>query len=132
MDKISKGMTVDAAQTEALERALLSAVDFAQDEDQLLLIATYMSQAGLEQRALSLYQQISKSNPSRPEPFLQGLALAQKLNDVQAIQWACVGVLSQAWSNDQRELAGGAVRIGRATAQRVVGDCRQEAGRRVV
>ena len=66
MDKISKGMTVDAAQTEALERALLSAVDFAQDEDQLLMIAAYMVQAGLEQRALNLYQQISKANPARP------------------------------------------------------------------
>src|SRR5262245_18446882 len=125
MDKISKGMTVDAAQTEALERALLSAVDFAQDEDQLLLIATYMAQAGLEQRALSLYQQMSKSNPSRPEPVLQGLALAQKLNDVQAIQWSCVGVLSQAWSNDQRELAERAFRIGRATYNQLIADGRK-------
>jgi hypothetical protein len=125
MDKISKGMTVDAAQTEALERALLSAVDFAQDEEQLLLIATYMAQSGLEQRALSLHQQISKANPSRPEPYLQGLGLAQKLNDVQAIQWACVGVLSQAWSNDQRELAERAFRIGRATHSQLLADGRK-------
>ncbi len=125
MDKISKGMTVDAAQTEALERALLSAVDFAQDEEQLLLVATYMAQSGLEQRALSLYQQISKANPSRPEPYLQGLALAQKLNDVQAIQWGCVGVLSQAWSNDQRQIAERAFRIGRATYDQLMEEGRK-------
>src|SRR5207244_376425 len=115
----------DAAQTEALERALLSAVDFAQDENQLLLIAAYMAQSGLERRALSLYQQVSKSNASRPEPYLQGLVLAQRLNDVQAIQWACAGVLSQAWSNDQRELAERAFRIGRATYNQLVADGRK-------
>jgi Mg-chelatase subunit ChlD len=122
MDKISKGMTVDAAQTEALERALLSAVDFAQDEDQLLMIAAYMVQAGLEQRALNLYQQISKTNPGRPEPYLYGLAIAQRLNDVQSIQWGCVGVLSQAWSSEQRPLAERAFRVGRATYEQLLAD----------
>ena len=51
---------------------------------------------------------------------MQGLALAQRLNDVQAIQWACVGVLSQAWSNDQRALAERAYRIGRATYEQLL------------
>ena len=63
LDKINKGVKIDAAQNESLERALLSAVDFAQDEDQLVMIAAYMAQAGLERRALSIYQQISKANP---------------------------------------------------------------------
>jgi hypothetical protein len=68
-DKMNKGVKIDAAQTEALERALLSAVDFAQDEDHLVMIAAYMAQSGLEQRALSVYRQISKANPTRPEPL---------------------------------------------------------------
>jgi hypothetical protein len=34
---------------------------------------------------------------------------------VQAIEWACVGILSQAWSSEQRELADRAFRIGKAT-----------------
>ena len=71
----------------------LSAVDFASDENQVIMVAAYMAQAGLQQRALKLYQQIGNANPSRPEPFIQGLALAQRLNDVAAIQWACVGLL---------------------------------------
>jgi hypothetical protein len=125
-DKISKGMTVDAAQNEALERALLSAVDFAQDEDQLLLIASYMSHSGLHQRALSLYQQISKANPALPEPYLNGLSLAQRLADVQAIQWACVGVLSQAWTNEQRDLEERAFRIGRATYEQLLSEGRKD------
>jgi hypothetical protein len=126
LDKINQGIKIDAAQTEALERALLSAVDFAQDEDQLVLIAAYMAQAGLERRALSVYQQISKANPSRPEPLLQGLALAQRLNDVQAIEWACVGILSQAWSGEHRELAERAFRIGKATYGQLLEEGRKE------
>src|SRR5262249_13674262 len=96
LDKINRGVKLDGAQTDELERALLSAVDFAQDEDQLVMVAAYMAQAGLEKRALAVYQQVAKLNPSRPEAYLQGLALAQRLNDVPAIQWACVGILSQA------------------------------------
>jgi hypothetical protein len=74
-----------------------------------------MAQAGLDKRALAVYQQVAKLNPSRPEAYLQGLALAQRLNDVQAIEWACVGILSQAWNGEQRELADRAFRIGKAT-----------------
>jgi len=115
LDKINRGMKLDEAQTEELERALLSAVDFAQDEDQLVMVAAYMAQAGLEKRALAVYQQVTKLNPSRSEAYLQGLALAKRLNDVRAIQWACVGILSQAWSGEQRDLADQAFRIGKAT-----------------
>src|SRR4029079_19520163 len=42
-----------------------------------------------------------------------------------AIQWACVGVLSKAWSNDQRELAERAFRIGRATHSQLLADGRK-------
>jgi hypothetical protein len=53
------------------------------------------------------------------------LALAQRLNDVQAIQWACVGVLSQAWSSDQRELGERAFRIGKATYNQLLAEGRK-------
>jgi hypothetical protein len=122
LDKINRGMKLDEAQTEELERALLSAVDFAQDEDQLVMVAAYMAQAGLEKRALTVYQQVAKLNPSRPEAYLQGLALAQRLNDVQAIEWACVGILSQGWSSEQRDVADRAFRIGKATYAQLLAD----------
>jgi hypothetical protein len=118
----SLGKKVDAAQNEELERALLSAVDFAQDEDQLVMIAAYMAQCGLERRALSLYQQIAKANPSRGEAYAQGLALAQKLNDVDAIRWAAVGILSQAWTGPEQATAERALRIAKATYQQLMSD----------
>ena len=42
----------DGAKNEELERALLSAVDFAETEDQMIILAAYMGQAGLEPRAI--------------------------------------------------------------------------------
>jgi hypothetical protein len=81
-----------------------------------------MAQAGLERRALSVYQQVAKANPRRPEPYLQGLALAQRLNDVQAIQWACVGIMSQAWEGEHLDLAKRAYRIGEATYQQLLAE----------
>jgi hypothetical protein len=48
--------------------------------------------------------------------------LAQRLNDVPAIEWACVGILSQAWSSEQRELADRAFRIGKATYAQLLAD----------
>src|SRR5207247_399613 len=80
-EAMALAMRADGAKNEELERALLSAVDFAETEDQMVMLAAYMAQAGLEPRALKLYQQIGNANPSRPEPFLQGLALAKKLDD---------------------------------------------------
>jgi hypothetical protein len=81
-----------------------------------------MAQSGLERRALSLYQQIAKANPSRGEAYAQGLALAQKLNDVEAIQWACVGILSQAWTGAEQATAERAMRIAKATHQQLQSD----------
>ena len=56
---------------------------------------------------------------------MQGLALAQRLNDAQAIQWACVGILSQAWSGEQNELAERAFRIGKATFEQLLAEGRK-------
>ena len=104
---------------ELLERALLSAVDFAKDEDQAILIAAYLAQAGLPRRALEVYREVAKVSPSRPEPYLQGLALAQQLNDVEAIQWGCLGILAQAWPADQQQIPERAFRIARATYEQL-------------
>jgi hypothetical protein len=117
---------LDDQQQELLERALLSAVDFAQDADHAILIAAYLAQAGLPRRALEVYREVSKVNPSRPEPYLQGLALAQQLNDLEAIQWGCLGILSQAWPADQQEIPERAFRIARAAYEQLLSEGRKQ------
>ena len=35
-----------------------------------------------------MYQQASRQNPVRPEPYIIGLRLAREMKDVDAIEWA--------------------------------------------
>lgn len=124
-EAMTLAMRMEGAKTEDLERALLSAVDLAENVNQMLVVAAYMAHAGLHGRALKVYQQVASADPSRPEPFIQGLALAQRLDDVEAIQWACVGLLSQAWTGEQRAIGENAERVSKATYERLLADNRK-------
>ncbi|MBA63106.1 MAG: hypothetical protein CMJ76_12155 [Planctomycetaceae bacterium] len=95
-------MQANHAPIEDVERALMSAVDYSNDEESLLAAGIYMSEVGLHERALKVLRDVSEVNPYRPEPYVRGLALAKRLGDLEALQWASVGVLSQAWTNEQR------------------------------
>jgi uncharacterized membrane protein YgcG len=119
-EALSLALQASAAPPEELERALMSAVDFANSEDEVLFIAAYMTKAGLYQRALSLCQQVTAANPSRHDAYLQGLQLAQRLNDTKAIQWACVGILSQSWPREQQHLGANAYRLAKVTYEQLL------------
>lgn len=110
-----------------VERSLLSALDFANDGFDALYIAAYMAQNGFEARALKLYRQVSKLDPSRPEPLALGLALAEKLDDVEALQWATAGILSQAWPSEQAAIWERAYRVAESTLARLKDNNQQEA-----
>ncbi len=84
-----------------VERALMSGVDFAQSTDELLYVAQYLGRTGFEKRALKMFEQVALAEPLRPEPYLYGLQLAQRLNDVDGIRWSSLGILKQAWPKDK-------------------------------
>ena len=86
----------DRPQSE-IERALLSTVDLSSDENDTLYAANYMAENGMEKRAISLLKSFARSNPTRNEPFVVGLRAAQRINDLEGIQWATVGIVSQEW-----------------------------------
>ena len=80
-----------------VERALMSAVDMSEDDNDILIAAQYMARNSMEKRAIRLLKGYSLNNPTRTEPFVIGLRAAQKIGDVEAIKWATTGVLSQEW-----------------------------------
>ena len=86
------------------ERALMSAVDFAETPEDLMYVAQYMARIGLEKRALEVFRQVSVLEPLRPEPYLYGLQLAQHTDDLDGIRWASLGILRQAWPKDKQSL----------------------------
>jgi hypothetical protein len=102
---------------EDVERALLSAVDFADTPDDLLNIARHLEASGLQATALEQYRNIARLEPQRFEAYVQGLRLARQLKDVNGIQWACEGLLSQAWPAELQELEAEAVLVAQATYQ---------------
>jgi hypothetical protein len=115
------GLAMQAAgePKEEIERALMSAVDFAASTDELMHAALYMSRIGLEKRALRLLRQAATLEPTRCEPFAQGLPISERSGDLDAIQWACTGVLGRAWTNDQLDVIRQARQLATATLERL-------------
>lgn len=118
-DAMSIAMLASGSPTDEVERALMSAVDFSTNDEEVMHVAAYMSRIGLESRALKLYREIATSNPMRPEPFVNGLALAEQLKDEPGLQWASVGILSQAWEKEHREIEERAGRVAKSLYEKM-------------
>jgi hypothetical protein len=100
-EALSIAMRADNQPKEEIERALMSAVQFANTTNDLMFIAVYLSREGFDARALKLFRQAAQLEPTRYEPYMHGLEIALRLKDAEGIQWACAGVLSQVWPEDK-------------------------------
>jgi hypothetical protein len=118
------------APLEEIERTMMSVVDFATNMDDILVAAEYMTHLGLDRRALELFREVAATQPFRPEPYLRGLAAAQRMDDEHGIIWACKGILRQAWPIDQQSMAEHAFRVARATFDKMKSEGRQEQAER--
>ncbi len=84
-----------------IERVLLSRIDFsAADVPSMVYSAAYLTRFKADQQALKLYQQAANLQPDRPEPYIMGLRLAEKLKDPEGILWAASGILTHVWIKD--------------------------------
>ena len=95
-----------------------------------MYLANYLGRSGYEARALQLFRQVSKLVPNQPEPYLIGLKLAQKLDDQAGIEWATVGILSQAWPDDKLNIWQSAHRVAMARLEQLKADHRDEDAKR--
>jgi hypothetical protein len=107
-----------------VERALMSAADFAETLEDFMYVGQYMARNGLDQRAIKVFRQAGVIDPTRPEPFVHGLQLAQRLNDLEGIQWASLGILAQAWPRDKAEMVKKATLAAKAAYAQLVEDNR--------
>jgi hypothetical protein len=57
---------------------------------------------------------------------MQGIRLAEKLDDLEGIQWATVGILSQAWPKDQNDVWQKGVRVATAKLAKLEAEKRTE------
>ena len=107
---------------EELERALMSGVDFASSIEDVLYLAQYMATIGLEQRAMKVFRQAAIIDPVRTEPYVLGLKLANRLESIDDIKWACLGILSQAWPKREHPIEESAYRTALATVEKLEAD----------
>ncbi len=114
------------ADLQDIERAYLSAVDFADSPEEVLLVADQLRRAGCDAAALRLCQNVTSLQPYRREAYVMGMRLAEKLDDVEAMQWACRGILGQAWPRGAEKVEADARLLARATHQRLVQEGRRE------
>jgi tetratricopeptide (TPR) repeat protein len=125
-EALGVAMEIDGRSKAEIERVVMSAVDFATRPDELVYIAQYLSRMGLDARALSLYRQVIERDPLRYEAYLPALRAAQRLDDLEGIQWATLGVLSQAWPNEQQAAQTTARRVAKAVLERLAAEGRDE------
>ena len=104
-DVLALSMQIAGRPKQEVERALLSRVDFtAEDVPSMLYSAAYLKRFGADAQALVMYRQASRLAPTRPEPYVLALTLAQKQKDADAIGWAASGILTYAWNKNHQQL----------------------------
>lgn len=100
-DVLPLSMKLAGRPEKEIERAMLSRVDFTTtDVSSLLYSGAVLTRLDGKKQALDLYRQAAKIDPTRPEPYVLGLKLAREQHDVDAVEWACAGILAHVWTKD--------------------------------
>ncbi len=113
------------ADTEEVERALLSAVDFAETPEDLLHVAARLEEIGSDSAAMRLCKQVAAIDRYRREPYVMGLRIAKRIDRVEEMIWATEGILSQAWPEAFQAVVEEARLVARATQARLIEEGRQ-------
>ncbi|MFZ5833525.1 MAG: hypothetical protein ACOY3P_25850, partial [Planctomycetota bacterium] len=117
-------MQADARPDDEVDRAVMSAVDLAQNSLDLMYIGVYLSRLGKDALALQLYRDVAKLEPGRWEPYVYGLQSAQRVRDLDGIRWASLGILSRAWRTNETDVAKSAYYAAKATLEQLRTDKR--------
>jgi hypothetical protein len=125
-ESLGIAMELDGRSKTEIERAVMSAADFSGSAEEFMYIAQYLSRLGLDRRAMLLYQQVAKIEPLLSEAYALGLRAAERCEDLAGVQWATVGILSQAWPTDQAEIELTASRVAKATLEQLASEGRTE------
>lgn len=104
---------------EDVERALLSAADFAVSPHELLSLANHLARLGSTTMAFRLCRGAVALDSANREAYALAMALAVKMDDPVALQWACAGVLRHTWPANQQDLPARAARLAKATVEKL-------------
>ncbi len=114
-ESLAVAMEAAGQPRQEVERALLSAADFAAGPVELLQLANYLARFGSDKQAIRVCRQVTRIDPASREAFALAMAVAARTDDAATLQWACPGVLAHEWPASQQELVTRAARLARAT-----------------
>jgi len=116
-ESLGIAMELDGRSKSEIERAIMSACDFSDSPEELLLIAKYLSHIGIDSRAVEVYRQVIKVSPLEHEAYALGLRAAQRAKDTAGIRWATVGVLSHDLPREQQVVSDTARRVAKSVLE---------------
>ena len=114
-ESLGIAMELEGRPKSEIERAIMSACDFSDSPEELMLIAQYLSHTGIDSRAVEVYRQVVKVSPLHHEAYALALRAAQRAQDTDGIRWATVGVLSNDLPKQQQAIADTARRVAKST-----------------
>jgi len=118
-ESLAVALEASGAPRADVERALLSAADFATSTTELMQLAYYLARSGSDSQAIRVCRRVTRSDPAHREAFALAMSLAARTDDVAGLRWACPGVLAHDWPASQRDVAVRAARLAKATIERL-------------
>jgi hypothetical protein len=109
-----------------VERALLSAADFASTPADLLSLAKYLARFDSTKQALRICRQVTVLDPANREAYALAMSLAERSENLSALRWACAGVLAHEWPVGENQIATRAARLARAAIEQLRQQGKQE------
>lgn len=116
---LSLGMEACDYPGSEIKRVQLSSLDFNGDLNAAFKIAEYLARKGMKQEALELLRDLATAEPNRYDVYALALPLAEETQDLDAMRWVCVGILSKAWPAEQASLFDRASLAAKATRLRL-------------
>ncbi len=113
-ESLGIAMELEGHPKSEIERVIMSACDFSNSPEELMLIAQYLSNLGIDSRAVEVYRQVAKMAPLHHEAYALGLRAAQRAKDQAGIRWATVGVLSNDLPRAQQAITDTARRVAKS------------------
>ncbi len=98
---LALAMKINNADDRDIERALMSALDLSGNYTDAMIVADYMLRSGFEKRAVKILRDVAEDLPGLVDVYVLGLQAAKKTKEIDALQWATLGILSQAWPTHQ-------------------------------
>ncbi|MEO1498111.1 MAG: vWA domain-containing protein [Planctomycetota bacterium] len=117
----SLGIALELAgrSSDEVERALMSAVDFATSGEQLLAIARYLVGGGHDARAVDVCRLALAQDSTLVDAITLAFRAARRADDVDGLGWATVEVLSRTWPREQAAVQDAASAIAETIAVRL-------------